>query len=50
MCIFQLPAITRLRTPRSSAELRANLRRERCWVFFDDRFLSTQTTRSPGAN
>ena len=30
MCIFQLPAITGLRTLKSSAELRANLRLDRC--------------------
>ena len=38
MCIFQLPAITRLRTPQTSAELPANLRGCRSAVL-DDRFL-----------
>ena len=41
MCIFQLPAITRLRTPQTSAELRANLRCCRCAVL-NDRVLSRE--------
>ena len=38
MCIFQLPAITRLRTPQTSAELPANLGGCRRAIF-NNRFL-----------